>query len=704
MPGTIGSLVGQTLKTVVRGLRDHRREVRALASCQRLADLLEADPDQEALSYYTHLLAWDLAQLPHGRSATLVVLLDTFEDVGDRTHRDLERLIQRIAWLMPNTLFIVTGRNRLQWDDHRLEGQLDWVGQQFWPLLAPGACEDPRQHRIGYLSAQDSEQYLCRRLTVNENPLMDEPTRHLIISRSHGLPLYLDLAVMRFLDLYRQHGQAPNPEEFNHDFPALVARTFRDLTPPERQVLRAVSLLDAFSIPLASAAAGLTHDAPVLQLVERPFIETEHSAPWPYSLHNLVRSAIREADSTTEDRWSPADWHRAAERAFTALGEEFHAAQQAGDRRRLVSCLRQGLRIARDFGLDLGWLADAAYAYVAAMIWEPVDLAPASDEPAQAVSPAQAIDSPPAALAAALTAIARRQRQHRELTAAALREVLASDHLPEALRELPAYFLAECNRDLGHLQESMDGMREVADAAGRLAPDARRGLLHLARRLGRFPDVLATAERLGAEGRKHRSLGDLWWPQGSVALACASYAHGRDEAEQQGQHGEAALSQACLAFAAAFQDRTRADEQIRRAHDMLTGTTMRWAELQVRNAELIRDAGSDPALPQRAAALVADAQAAGLTSSAAYARFAGCFHAAVLGTDDAQQAALADMQQSVSGAEFAYLAELAAMMMGRDPEQDLPRAEWIDGPQETRTRWQRLVHDRRQELNTTAGG
>ena len=181
---------------------------------------------------------------------------------------------KRIAWLMPNTLFIVTGRNRLQWDDHRLEGQLDWAGPQFWPLLAPGACEDPRQHRIGYLSAQDSEQYLCRRLTVNENPLMDEPTRHLIISRSHGLPLYLDLAVMRFLDLYRQHGQAPSPEEFNHDFPALVARTFRDLTPPERQVLRAVSLLDAFSIPLASAAAGLTHDAPVLQLVERPFIET----------------------------------------------------------------------------------------------------------------------------------------------------------------------------------------------------------------------------------------------------------------------------------------------------------------------------------------------------------------------------------------------------------------------------------------------
>ena len=61
--------------------------------------------------------------------------------------------------------------------------------------------------------------------------------------------------------------------------------------------------------------------------------------------------------------------------------------------------------------------------------------------------------------------------------------------------------------------------------------------------------------------------------------------------------GEAALSQACLAFAATFQDRARADEQIRRAEDMLTVTTVRWAELQLRNAELLREAGADWTAP-----------------------------------------------------------------------------------------------------------
>ena len=138
-------------------LRDRRHQIRSLAECRRLADLLEAEPDLEALSYYSHLLAWDLSRVPAKRRATLVVLLDTFEDVGDRVHRDLERLIQRVAWLMPNALFIITGRNRLHWDDVKLEGQLDWAGPDFWPLLVGGAAEEPRQHTVGYLSAEDCE-------------------------------------------------------------------------------------------------------------------------------------------------------------------------------------------------------------------------------------------------------------------------------------------------------------------------------------------------------------------------------------------------------------------------------------------------------------------------------------------------------------------------------------------------------------------
>lgn len=692
LPGTVGSLVGSGLRATVSALRERREAARALAGCRRLPDLLEAEPNPDTLSYYSHLLAWDLAQLKDTEHTTLVVLFDTFEDVGDRAHRDLERLIQRVVWLMPGSLFVITGRNRLRWDDERLEGQLDWAGTRFWPLLSAGSTTDPRQHRVGYLSAEDAERYLRRRITVDGSPLMDASTRSTVVSRSHGLPLYLDLAVMRFLDLHAR-GHTPVSDDFAYDFPALVTRTVRDLTSPERQVLRAVTLLDSFSVPLATAAAGLDRDAPALQLVERPFIDFDRTAPWPYSLHGLVRATVRDADTTGEDRWSDADRQRAAKRTFTALGREYQQARATDDRPRLLGCLRQGLRLARDYRLPLDWLVDAAHAYVDGMVWEPVEIPP---EAAPASETAHA--SPAEALATVLTAVAQRQR-YRQHAADTLAEVLSRDDLPPVVGDLAEYFHAECARDLGRLEESMAGMRRVAASGGRMAADASRGLAHLARRLGQFPDVATAAERLGAQGRRYRTLGDLWWTQGRFSLSCAMYARGRDEASVAGESGEAALSQACLAFAAAFGDRCRAREQIDRSARMLRAVTGQWAQLQRLNAELLCDAGADPALPGRAAGVAEDALASGLTSPAAYARFATCFHAAVRGDPALLDEARDQLRRHVRGAEFAYLLELSYLMTGELPPADLPRAQWLDGERETRTRWMRCVDERQQELD-----
>ncbi|KUN16246.1 hypothetical protein AQJ11_40375 [Streptomyces corchorusii] len=41
-------------------------------------------------------------------------------------------------------------------------------------------------------------------------------------------------------------------------------------------------------------------------------------AIWPYHLHCAIRTALRSADDHAEDRWTSADWHRAAERALAA--------------------------------------------------------------------------------------------------------------------------------------------------------------------------------------------------------------------------------------------------------------------------------------------------------------------------------------------------------------------------------------------------
>ncbi|MGW7620355.1 hypothetical protein ACWGLG_31905 [Streptomyces antimycoticus] len=148
MPGTVGSAVGQVTGSLVQALRERRQTVRALAGCARLADLLEAEPDLDALSFYPHLLAWELAQLPADSKVTPVILLDTFEDTGDR-HRDAERLLQRLVWLMPNCFFVISGRNRLQWADDALQGQLDYTGPAAWPGLAPPLRAAGPGHRAG---------------------------------------------------------------------------------------------------------------------------------------------------------------------------------------------------------------------------------------------------------------------------------------------------------------------------------------------------------------------------------------------------------------------------------------------------------------------------------------------------------------------------------------------------------------------------
>jgi hypothetical protein len=85
------------------------------------------------------------------------LLLDTFEEVTARATREMERWLQRSVFLMPNVLFVVTGRNRLDWADLKQTTDLDFVGTHRWPLLQAGhTTSEPGQHLVGYLSATDA--------------------------------------------------------------------------------------------------------------------------------------------------------------------------------------------------------------------------------------------------------------------------------------------------------------------------------------------------------------------------------------------------------------------------------------------------------------------------------------------------------------------------------------------------------------------
>ncbi|WP_419249125.1 ATP/GTP-binding protein [Streptomyces luteogriseus] len=698
LPGTVGGALGHGAGALIKALRERRQSVRALTGCSRLADLLEAEPDLDALSFYPHLLAWDLAQLPADKSALPVILLDTFEDTGDRTHRDFERLLQRIVWLMPNVFFVVTGRNRLQWAETSLEGQLDWTGPNAWPSLVSDAADSGsgvsgRQILIGDFSFEDCEDNLARRLSRDGHPLIDEPVRRIIAERSHGLPLYLDLSVMRYLEL-RRSGRQPQVTDFDHDFPALITRTLSDLTAEERHVLRSVSLLDAFSVPLATQVAGMDHDAPALRLTERPFIRESSSGVWPFHVHDLIRAAIRNADDGSDDRWSEQDWQRAAQRTFGALESQWRQ-DLRHDRAMLVGCLQQGLLLARDFRLDLGWLADAAFQYVGDSIWEPLAL-PAAD-----ATSSDGLQTAADALAETLSAIARRQHEHRERTAGRLSAVLASQLLPDDLVELATYYLAKAQRDLGLTDDSRRGMQRVASADGRLASAARRGLAHLSRLSGDFPTAVEAAGRLGWEGRHHRVLGDVWWVQGDMERATAAYLAARSEAEEHGAAGETAMVQAHLAFTVSFAGPLRADDELDLADRLLSRLSLRSSEMTVRTAALVRDAGFSADVPDRAAVLLAEIGVSGISYAAAKLQLALCFHHAVLDAQDDLVDAITRLRELTQSGDYAYYVEIAHFMAGLPFPEHTARARWIDGERQTRERWRHLVENRRSRLGTT---
>ncbi|MEU7038811.1 ATP/GTP-binding protein [Streptomyces sp. NPDC046237] len=694
LPGLVGSAAGQLTSALVGALRERQEKARALAGAARTASLLEATPDLEALSFYPHLLAWDLAQLPARKQLTPVVLLDTFEDTADR-HRDLERLLQRLVWLMPATFFVLAGRSRLQWADPALHGQLDWTGPAAWPGLgAARALPAPRtgtpagrQHLIGDLSPEDCESHLARRLTVEGQPLIDADIRAAITTRSHGLPLHLDLAVSRFLEI-RRTGRAPVAADFDCSFPALLARTLSDLTAEERHLLRSVSLLDAFDLELATRAAGLPQQASARRLTERPLISENAYALWPYHLHRAIRTAVRE-DTHSEDRWTPADWHQAATRALAALGEQWTAAATLGPSRLLlVACLRQGLRLAREHRLtDLGWLTEAAYAYTDDSVWEPLTL------PADTTG---APDTAADALAELLTAITRRQHEHRQRTVERLSEVLDSGLLSDEVLELALYYRAKAYKDLDQGAAARAGMRQVADAGGRLAPKARRGLANLARLAGDFPTALAAVPMLGWKGRHHRVLGDIHWSQADTDLAVAAFEAGRAEAEQHGAAGERAMMQVRLALAVSFADPDRADAEVALAHQLLDGLDQRSNTLLARVVTLIKGAGTG-GVTARAESLRTDIEAAGLPFLHRFVELALAFHHAVRSEDQEVAATIDRLRALTVTGDFAYFTDIAHFMANL-PLLEPSTIRWTRSEDDIRSAWRGLVQARQEHL------
>ncbi|MEU8801257.1 tetratricopeptide repeat protein [Spirillospora sp. NPDC048819] len=489
IPGTEAAyrLANLAFSRVKEAVVNHR----TLKKCELLPELLEADPDSDTLSYFPYLLAWDIARLPQPTSPP-VVFLDTYEVITDRATREAERWLQRSVFLMPNVLFVVTGRNRLDWAELTRPDELDFIGLERWPHLYAGHIgREPRQHLVGYLSAHDAHSYLESAVTNAGRSAIPQDIRESIVSASAGLPLYLDIAVTTYLDLLAR-GRTPATADFGPPLPAVAVRMLRDLTRDERDLLRAAALLNGFDLEAIRAACPHVADAAIRRFRDRPFLEVDPDRLWPYSLHQVLRDAIREADVDLSDSWSPGERAEVAARIGDHLRYVVAKANGDGDRSVEAAAFQQAVGLCALTDGFLDWLVDAAQRLVTSGSWN--------------IGSDARLTGHDAVDALILGIRGTRERRSGRLDAALsnTEAALGQPSLPERLRQFLVLHRAHALRVAGHYSAAAVDYESLWQTTGEYSTEAGYWLADHSFLDGRFDDALSALDRLPAQSAQLR--------------------------------------------------------------------------------------------------------------------------------------------------------------------------------------------------------
>ncbi|MGW4689680.1 tetratricopeptide repeat protein [Streptomyces sp. NPDC004244] len=166
-------------------------------------------------------------------------------------------------------------------------------------------------------------------------------------------------------------------------------------------------------------------------------------------------------------------------------------------------------------------------------------------------------------------------------------------------------------------------------------------------------------------------LGDIHFAHGDMNQAASAFTTARTEAEQHGNTGEQAITQAHLALAYAFTDPDRADDEIALAEQLLAGLDQRATALTVQVVALARDAGPLADL-DGARALRTEIREAGITSAEAVLELALALHHAVLGEHDKVRTVIDRLHDLAERGDYAYCADVAHYMAGLPMPRLLP--------------------------------
>lgn len=306
----------------------------------------------------TDLCNWDEWDDQEEFAPLVVMFVDTFERLTADPRRTDEATINQLIWRLPNVLFVVTGRNMLDWWDER-RTNLHVAGRAVWPGLLPGATEDPRQHLVGNLEFDDRIRIIERGRELYNVPISNEVVHELGIACG-GLPQYLDLALALARTRMLNGGKSISVADVTGSLSDLVLRVLEDVPNDEQHALRAASLFPYFSAELVEAAAGVDHGC-ALRALSRPMIDRRGSGAFPQSMHDAIRAAIRSSPHDISNGWSAQDWEKAGELGLHYLDRLCASTKESGKIKLHFEVLGLAVRLVCDQKLSIGPATSSSY-------------------------------------------------------------------------------------------------------------------------------------------------------------------------------------------------------------------------------------------------------------------------------------------------------------------------------------------------------
>ena len=363
---TAGAVTVWGAKKVARSFvkqKDHRIALKSVANLEWFRDLLSrcADlptrdsPHHELLIEAICFLGQEMDAMP--RCPLTVVFVDAVEKLqrAEDGRREGESVLQELIWNLPQVLYVVTGRNRLDWESMG-RNNLAHVGPELWPGLS-GSDGGSDQNSLTMLSQDECREYV-HSMTEKDDLVVSNEVVEELVDSSGGLPQYLKLA-LDVAHRYKENGFGEiSVETVSGSLGSLVELVLEGIPEDECRALRAAAMLSKFDCNLVAVAAQVDQGC-VERAMTRSLIEVDSKESlFPYRMHDVVREAIRNAGVHVKGGWSENDWRCAAYRVLEEFKTKVQNAVEVGDDKLNIRLTSMAITLVSEEDIEASFVSD----------------------------------------------------------------------------------------------------------------------------------------------------------------------------------------------------------------------------------------------------------------------------------------------------------------------------------------------------------